>query len=198
MTTVILASGSMTRQRLLIEAGVAFTVRVRPVDEIALRDQLRCRGASTTDAALALADAKAASVAGDHADTVVIGADQILDLDGAWLDKPADRAAAHTQLLSLRGRTHRLVSAVVAWRGGEQVWHAVQTAELDMRPFSEEFLNRYLEQAGEAVTSSVGAYRLEGVGAQLFTAVRGDFFTVLGLPLLPLLQFLREQGILST
>lgn len=198
MTPVILASGSVTRQRLLTEAGVAFTVRVRPVDEIALRHDLRCRTVATADAALVLADAKAACIAADHGDALVIGADQILDLDGAWLDKPADRAAAHIQLLSLRGRTHRLVSAVVAWRGGEQLWHAVQTAELDMRPFSDECLNRYLDQAGETVTSSVGAYQLEGLGAQLFTAVRGDFFTVLGLPLLPLLQFLREQGILST
>lgn len=198
MTPVVLASGSATRQRLLSEAGVVVTVQVRSVDEVAIRTRLHTDGASTVEAALALADAKAAAVAVDQGTALVIGADQILEYDGLWLDKPVDRAAAHAQLVSLRGRTHRLVSAVVVWRNGARTWQAVQTADLDMRPFSDAFLTHYMEQAADALTSSVGAYQLEGLGAQLFTAVRGDFFAVLGLPLLPLLQFLREQEVLTS
>ncbi len=198
MTAVILASGSATRHRLLTEAGLSFTVQVDPVDEVSLRDRSRAMGHSSADTATALADAKAAVVAAQRVDALVIGADQILERDDAWLDKPADHTRARWQLQSLRGRSHRLFSAVSVWRGDQRLWTTVDVAELEMRAFSDDFLEHYLEQAGDAVTSSVGAYQLEGLGAQLFTSVRGDFFTVLGLPLLPLLGFLRDEGVLRS
>jgi septum formation protein len=128
----------------------------------------------------------------------VIGADQVLDCDGVLFDKPADPGAARTQLLALRGRTHRLVSAVVLVRDGQRLWHHVGRADLKMRDFSTRFLDRYLESAGQAALSSVGAYQLEGIGAQLFAAIEGDYFTILGLPLLPLLDNLREHGVLPS
>lgn len=198
MTPVILASASAARRYMLAAAGVAFSVETVAVDEPVLRDALKRAGTTTSEAAVALAAAKAATVSHRHPAALVLGADQILEHDGAWLEKPSDRDAARDQLRSLRGRSHRLVSAVTALQAGEFLWHAVDTAELDMRAFSDAFLTAYLDQAGDAVTASVGAYQLEGLGAQLFTAVRGDFFTVLGMPLLPLLDFLRHRGVLTT
>ena len=141
-----------------------------------------------------LAELKAVRVSTRRPGALVIGADQMLDCDGAWFDKPADRDAARAQLLALRHKTHRLTSSVVAVRDGRRVWHHTESAKLTMRNFSEGFLDRYLEQAGAAVLSSVGAYQLEGLGAQLFLQVEGDFFTILGLPLLALMDFLRENG----
>ena len=129
-------------------------------------------------------------------EAIVLGADQLLDLNGEWLEKPTDRAAARAQLTTLRGRRHLLVTAVVAFRGGVRVWHHVGTARIMMRAFSDACLEGYLDLAGEAATDSVGAYQLEGRGAQLLAAVEGDHFDVQGLPLLPVLQFLRDQGVL--
>jgi septum formation protein len=125
---------------------------------------------------------------------LVIGADQMLDCKGVWFDKPADRRQARAQLVALRGRTHVLSSAACVYRDGQRLWHAVQQARLTMRPFSDEFLDEYLSAVGDDVTGSVGAYRLEGLGSHLFARVEGDWFTILGLPLLPLLDFLRGQG----
>jgi len=194
---VVLASGSDVRAALLRAAGLDVQV-VRPaVDEAAVRDALRAEGVATADTAVALAELKAvrgSALAAD--DALVIGADQMLELDGAWLEKPVDRTAARAQLLQLRGRRHRLVSAAVVCRGGSRIWHGVDAAELDVRPFSDDWLDAYLDVEGEAATASVGAYRLEGPGAQLMARVRGDHFTVLGLPLLPLLQHLRDQRVL--
>lgn len=196
MTPIVLASGSVARRRMLEDAGVRFVVRTAAVDEAGLRAGLA--GATTEQAATVLAAAKARVVSEAVPEALVIGADQILDLEGAWLEKPADLTAARRQLWSLRGRTHHLVSAVVAWRQGQPLWQAVDRAELEMRAFSEAFLGEYLAQAGAAVTSCVGAYQLEGLGAQLFRSVRGDYFTVLGMPLLPVLEMLRAQGGLTS
>jgi septum formation protein len=129
-------------------------------------------------------------------DVIVIGADQIIEQDGVWLEKATDRAAARARLEQLAGKTHQLASAAVAFRGGTRIWHHVGIAHVSLRPASPEALDAYLDAAGDAALGSVGAYELEGLGAQLITAVRGDHFTVLGLPLLPLLQFLRDQGVL--
>jgi septum formation protein len=126
----------------------------------------------------------------------VLGADQMLDCAGAWFDKPDSRAAARTQLQSLRGKTHRLTSAAVLAQDGQRVWHHAAAAKLTMRAFTDAFLEGYLDQAGEAVLSSVGAYQLEGLGAQMFRKIDGDFFTILGLPLLPVLDILRERNML--
>lgn len=142
-----------------------------------------------------MARAKAEAVSPRHSGALVIGADQILECAGTWFDKPPDAAEAARHLGSLCGRTHRLVSAVCVVRDGQSLWHVVETAQLTMRPLSETAIAAYLEQAGPEVLDSVGAYRLEGLGAQLFSEIEGDFFTVLGLPLLPLLAFLRQHGI---
>ena len=128
----------------------------------------------------------------------MLGADQLLEIEGEWLEKPVDLDAAAAQLRRLRGRRHRLVSAVVAFRGGGRVWHHAATAALDLRAFSDAFLADYLAGAGPDVLGCVGAYQIEGLGAQLMARVEGDHATVLGLPLLPLLQFLRDQGVLAT
>ena len=194
---LILASGSAARAALLRAAGLDFTVVRALVDEAALRDALRAEGVPAVDAAVALAEMKARHVvARAPLEAMVLGADQLLELDGEWLEKPSDLAAAATQLRRLRGRRHRLVSAVVAFRGGERVWHHAETATLDLRPFSDAFLADYLAAVGPDILGCVGAYQIEGLGAQLMARVQGDHATILGLPLLPLLQFLRDQGVL--
>lgn len=191
---IVLASGSSARARMLTDSGITFTQDVAAVDEQGIKDSLAAETRNPARVAEVLAELKAVRVSSRHPGALVIGADQMLDCDGVWFDKPADRAAARDQLLALRHKTHRLTSAVVAVRDGKRVWSHTESAKLTMRNFSEAFLDRYLEQAGDAVLSSVGAYQLEGLGAQLFLTVEGDFFTILGLPLLALMDFLRENG----
>ena len=143
-----------------------------------------------------LADAKARRIAGRHPEALVIGADQILVCDGRWFDKPADLDGARAHLRALRGRAHVLVSTMVVWRHGGRIWQHLAQPRLTMRDISDEFLEAYLGIEGEAVLGSVGAYRLEGPGAQLFSRVEGEHSAILGLPLLPLLEFLRGHGVL--
>lgn len=194
---LVLASASAARAAMLRAVGLDFSAVPAPVDEVEIRAALAAEGVASPDAATALAELKAQHVAGRMTgDCIVLGADQLLELDGRWLEKPADRAAAARQLEALGGRAHRLVSAVVAFRGGARVWHHVASADIMMRTLSPEAIDAYLDAAGEAALRSVGAYELEGLGAQLIANVRGDHFTVLGLPLLPLLQFLRDQRVL--
>ncbi len=182
---------------MLRAAGLDFSTVPAPVDEVEMRAALAAEEVAGPDAATALAELKARHVAGRMAgDCIVLGADQLLELEGRWLEKPADRTAAARQLEELGGRAHQLVSAVVAFRGGARVWHHVASADITMRTLSVEAIEAYLDAAGEAALRSVGAYELEGLGAQLIANVRGDHFTVLGLPLLPLLQFLRDQRVL--
>jgi len=191
---IILASASASRRTMLERAGVAFAVEVAAVDEESVKQSMRAETANPARVAESLAILKAMRVSARHPGTIVVGADQMLDCDGEWFDKPADRDAAAEQLRSLNGKTHRLTSAVVAVRDGQVLWRHSESARLTMRRFSETFLNQYLDQAGEAVLSCVGAYQLEGLGAQLMMMVEGDHFTILGLPLLALLDFLRENG----
>ena len=192
---IILASGSATRRAMLENAGVPFMVDTAPVDEAAVKAAMRAETDNPARVAEVLAELKAARVSARHPGSIVIGADQMLECERQWFDKPADRQAARAQLLALRDKSHRLVSSVVALRDGQRLWHHTDAARLDMRRFSDAFLDDYLERAGAAVLSSVGAYQLEGLGAQLFRVVEGDHFTILGLPLLPLLDFLRENGV---
>lgn len=192
---LLLASASLTRARLLENAGLAFAAEAAPVDEDEAKRALEAEGSDAAAIAAALAELKARAVSRRHPGAFVIGADQVLDCDGRRFDKPADLAAARAQLLALRGRTHELVSAAVVVRDGRPLWHHVGRARLTMRPFSDVFLDRYLAEAGDAILGSVGAYQLEGRGAQLFARVEGDYFTILGLPLLPLLDFLRAHGL---
>ncbi len=193
---LILASASAARLSLLRAAGVAVESEPAAIDEDELKTSLRAAGATVTAAADALAELKAQKVSRRHPGALVLGADQMLECDGRWFEKPLDRAAARAQLLALRGRAHRLVSSAVAVRDGARLWHRTEEAVLTMRPFSDAFLEAFLAAAGPGILQSVGAYRLEGSGAQIFAQIRGDYFAILGLPLLPLLDFLRAQGLL--
>jgi septum formation protein len=188
---LILASGSAARRALLEAAGIAFRAVPSDVDEAAIKRAMRGRDAAAV--AMALAEAKASC--GAHADAVVIGADQILVCDGATFDKPADLGVAREQLRRLRGRRHALATAVCCWRGGGVAWRHLAQPVLTMRAFSDAFLDAYLAAEGEAVLGCVGAYRLEGLGVQLFDHVEGDHAAILGLPLLPLLAFLRRSAL---
>lgn len=192
---LVLASGSRTRAAMLEQAGVAAILDKPLVDEDEVKAAGRAEGVPVEAVAEALAELKAQRIARRHPGALVVGADQMLECEGRWFDKPADGAEARTQLLDLRGKTHRLVSCAVVVRDGERIWHKVDSARLTMRNFTEDFLDDYLTRVGDDVLHSVGAYQLEGLGAQLFQRVEGDFFTILGLPLLPLLGFLRVHGV---
>jgi septum formation protein len=193
---VVLASASRARRELLAAAGVAFTVEPADVDEPALRRSL---GPETAPAEVAdvLARAKAEDVGKRHRDGLVIGADQVLAFGGEVLSKPGDAAGARATLTKLRGKTHELISAVAFAEDGRITFTHTATARLTMRDFSEAFLEEYLVRAGDRVGQSVGAYELEGLGVQLFERIEGDYFTILGLPLLPVLAELRTRGILA-
>lgn len=192
--SLILASGSAVRRRLLGAAGLRFEVDVPRVDEEAAKASLRAEGLKPRDQADALAELKALSISRRRGG-LVIGADQMLALDNETLDKPKDMDEARAHLTRMKGRTHHLICAAIVARDGVVIWRHIETPKLKMRAFSDAFLEDYLRQAGEAVLHSVGAYQLEGLGAQLFESVEGDYFSVLGLPLLPLLAFLREHGV---
>ena len=193
---VVLASKSAARAALLRGAGVSFSVDAARIDEAAVRDSLRAEGADAAAAAAALAELKAVQISNRHGGALVVGGDQILDCDGAWFDKPPDLARARADLMVLRGRTHHQHSAVCLAPDGSALWRHGARAELVMRAFSEDFLDAHLAACGADVLACAGAYRLEGPGAQLFSVVRGDYFTILGLPLLALLGALREHGVI--
>ena len=166
------------------------------MDEAEIKESARAEGLPAAEAAMLLAEAKARRIARRHPEALVIGADQMLVCEARWYDKPPDLAAARLQLLALRGKPHELVTAMVCWRHGQRVWQHLARPRLVMRDFSEAFLDAYLAAEGEAVLGSVGAYRLEGLGVQLFAAVEGEHSAILGLPLVPLLGFLRGHGVL--
>lgn len=194
--SLVLASASAARAAMLRAAGLDFRVIPARVDEDELKQGLKAEGASIREAAQALAELKAHRVSQGGGQDFIIAADSMLACDGRWYDKPQSAAEARAHLLSLRGKSHELVSAVVLARGGSVIWRHVDAATLTMREFSDGFLDAYLAQAGDAVLHSVGCYQLEGLGVQLFSRIRGDHFTILGLPLLPLLDILRENKVL--
>ncbi len=192
---LVLASRSAIRRTLLETAGVPVEVRPADIDERGIETR---SSAQAPDAVAALlAREKALAVAPSTPDRLVLGADQVLGLDGRRFSKPADRTAARAQLRALSGRTHELYSAIVFVRDDAILFEHVGVARLTMRALSDRFLDDYLDAAGDAATASVGAYQLEGLGIQLFERVEGDYFTVLGLPLLPALDFLRRNGSLA-
>lgn len=194
--SVILASKSAARRAVLDGAAVPYEVLVAGVDEDAVKTGLLAEGATPRDIADALAELKALRVSRGRSD-FVIGADQTLDLDGQLYDKAEDIGAARERLKILRGKTHKLHSAVVVAKEGAPIWREVVTASLTMRDFSDDFLESYLRAEGDASLGSVGCYRLEGPGAQLFSRIEGDYFAILGLPLMGLLDLLRRHGELS-
>lgn len=195
----VLASQSPTRRRMLEAAGVPVHATDRPgVDEDEVKAAFRADGAGPDDVAEALAEMKAHRVAGRYGGCLVMGADQMLEVDGVWLDKPETREQAAQTLRTLSGKTHRLIACAVVVKDGGRIWHHIESAKLTVRPLSEEFIQAYLDAVGPAAFDSVGAYQLEGAGAQLFARVQGDYFTVLGLPLLPLMDLLRNHGVLPS
>lgn len=197
MSSLILASGSAARQRLLRAAGVAVTVDPARVDEASIVESMQAEGARPRDVADLLAELKVLQVSGRHPGALVVGADQVLSLGKELFQKPGNLAGAREQLRRLRGRTHVLSSAVAVARDGSVIWRVVQEAQLTMREFSDGFLESYLAEAGGDILGSVGGYHVEGLGLQLFSRVEGDTFTIQGLPMLPLLDFLRTHGMVQ-
>ncbi len=190
---LVLASQSAARAALLAAAGLRFEARPARLDEAAIKQACRAEGIDAADTALTLAGLKAERIR--DPDAMVIGADQLLVCGDAWFDKPVDIDGARAHLRALRGQAHRLVTAVVCVRGGREVWRHVAAPRLHMRGFSDAFLEDYLAAEGNAVLACVGAYRLEGMGAHLFDSIEGEHAAILGLPMLPLLGFLRQHGL---
>lgn len=197
---LILASESSARKRLLENAGICFEICPSHYDETSLKQNALQEGRSALETALRLAQAKALSVSEKIAgeDSVIIGADQMLSCEGQWYDKPVNREQAYQQIIALRGKTHVLHTAVVLVYKKDVIWQHIEEPCLHMRFVSEAFITQYLADEGEACLASVGAYRLEGRGIQLFECIKGDSFSIQGLPLLPLLSALREIKILQT
>ena len=191
---LVLASASEARARILRHAGVAFVGDPASLDEAAIKAAQRAQGSSPEDVAIMLAETKALEVAGRHPGSLVLGADQLLVCGSRWFDKPETRAGARATLEALRGRTHRLISGMAVARDGAVRWRHVEVATLTMRRYSDRFIDWYLREAEEESLRVVGACRLEGFGAQALDRVEGDYFAILGLPLLPLLEFLRREG----
>lgn len=193
---VILASGSASRRAVLAAAGVTAEAVAPNVDEDSFRTAMRADGVKVRDQAMRLAEMKAVRVSQSR-EGLVIGGDQMLALGDEAFDKPRDLADARNHLVRLSGKTHTLETAIVVCEGGIPVWRHLARPKLTMRPLSPDFIDSYLESCGEKLLATVGAYQLEGLGAQLFTRIEGDYFSVLGLPLLPLLDYLRVRKVLA-
>jgi septum formation protein len=194
---LVLASASAARRAMLRAAGLGFRVDPSHIDEAALKEECRAGGLAPAETAMRLAEAKARAVAARHPGALVLGADQLLECEGEFLHKAHDLGAAREVLIRLCGRSHRLISGAALVTDGEVRWRQASQAVLTMRAFSPEFLDRYLAMVGRNALASVGAYRIEGPGVQLFESISGDHFTILGLPLLPLLAALRETGVVA-
>ncbi len=199
---IILASGSRARREILRAAGVSFTVETADVDEDAIRAALDNKDGTAAldpaDVSEILAVAKAEAVSKLQPDAFVIGGDQVLAFGDRILTKPKNEAAARVQIASFRGKVHVLHSAVALAHNGETLWSTVDTAEMHVRDFTDTFLDDYMRRAGRTVLDSVGAYLMEGLGIQLFERIDGDYFTVLGMPLMPLLRELRARKLILT
>jgi septum formation protein len=190
---IILASTSAIRVHLLTAAGVPFEAVPAGVDETTIKDALLAEGLGPRDIADALAEAKAVKVS-SRRQGLVIGADQTLDFQGVLIDKSDNVDEARARLLEMRGKTHKLHCAMVVARDGTPIWREVVTSTLRMRPFSDDYLEGYLERNAPGILSSVGCYQLEGEGVQLFDRIEGDYFAILGLSLIPLFDLLRRHG----
>lgn len=195
---IILASGSEIRQTLLRNAAVPFEVVVGRIDEESVKDALVQEGAAPRDIADALAEGKARKVSMKHPDALVIGCDQTLSFKGRLISKPRNMAEARAQLSEMRGERHKLLSAAVIYKNGEPKWRHVGEVRLEMKQISDAYLDDYLTRNWDEIRHSVGAYMLEAEGVRLFSRIDGDYFTVLGLPLLPLLAYLSERKVIAS
>lgn len=195
---IILASESITRQNLLTQAGVIFNSVSAKIDEITIKKSLTSEGANPNDIVDALAEFKAARVANNYPTDIVIGSDQILVFEGEIISKAKNMIDAKKTLKRLKGKTHQLLSSAVIYEDNKPVWRTISRAQLFMREFSDEFLEEYTENSGNIILSSVGCYLLEEKGVNLFNRIQGDYFTVLGFPLLEVLDFLRKRGLIIT
>lgn len=198
LSPIVLASGSASRLSILRGAGLDVQVDKPGVDEAMVKDSMRADGAQAHDVAEALAELKATRISQRWPDLHVIGADQMLVCGEVWFDKPPDRDHLRAQLQSLRGKKHQLIASVVVAINGARIWHHTDRASLTMRAFSDDFIDTYIDAVGDAALASVGGYQIEGRGAQLFSTILGDQFTIMGLPLFPLLDFLRTREVLAT
>jgi septum formation protein len=194
---LVLASASPIRRALLDRAGVRHEAIPARIDEAAIRAALESQGAGPRDMADALAEAKARKIAARHPEAMVIGSDQVLEVAGDILGKPETPAEAAAQLHRLSGTTHRLFSAAVIYEAGEPVWRHVATVRMTMRALSEPYLAGYLDRNWQSVRDSVGAYKLEEEGVRLFSRIEGEYFAVLGLPLIELLGYLTQRGVIE-
>ena len=195
--SVILASKSSSRRALLSAAGVQAKCIASNVDEENVKTSMRGDGTSVRDQAMALAELKATKVSQINPG-LVIGGDQMLNLDGVAFDKPVDSREARDHLAALSGRVHYLETAIVVCEKGNPVWRFLARPKLTVRVLTKKFIEEYVESEGDSILQTVGCYRLEGLGAQLFSSIEGDYFSILGLPLLQLLEYLRERGVLET
>ena len=194
---IILASGSAARRKVLTDAGIP-AVSIKPnVDEDALKQNMRRNNLSVAEQAMKLAEAKALEVSERQAGLILAG-DQMLNLDGRAFDKPKDLDEAKSHLRALSGRSHTLETAIIIAEDGKPVWQHLSQPKLRVRDLSDTFIDAYVETAGDVLLSTVGAYQFEGLGAQIFSRIEGDFFSILGMPLLPLLDYLRTRGVLLT
>lgn len=191
---LILASGSEIRAQMLQNAGIDLEILPARVDEQAIKSAFLAEGAQPRDVADALAEAKARRISMKNPDRLILGADQVLDFKGQIFDKPETIDQAHNQLISLRNDTHDLYSAAVLFENGYPVWRHIGRVTLTMRDFSDDFLAGYVQKNGDNLFTTVGGYKIEESGAQLFSTINGDYFSILGLPLLELLAILRQKG----
>ncbi len=194
MTTLILASKSPFRSLMLKNAGITFISKAAKIDERAIEEPLQNSGVTPQDVAMILAVAKACDVSAHHKDALVIGSDQTLSLDHHVFHKPNGMEEAARHLLAMSGKTHQLNSAVALVINGQTIWSHISVAHMTMRELTPKFIAQHLARVGSSILSSVGAYQFEGEGVQLFDKIDGDYFTILGLPLLPLLKELRARG----
>ena len=194
---LILASGSPTRTSILSNVGIKHRVISAGVDESLIKEECKAAGINAGLTAIKLAEAKALKISSKYKKSLVLGADQMLECDGTWLSKSDNLIDARRILKFLRGKTHILSSAIAVAEGNQVIWTYVEEAKIHMRYFTDEFIDFYLENEGETILSSVGAYKLERWGVQLFSGATGDYFTILGMPIFPLLKFLRLKKVLK-